>query len=84
MLPDVKQEHVEFILKYAKKDGLYSLVSRLEMNEEKTKLEADLQPDLINAFNIAFPNTNMSELDATIEWVLLTSVAKRKEKEKNG
>jgi len=80
---NVNEKYAEFVLNYAKKDGLYSLVRSLDVTEDKTHLKADLQPDLINAFFIQFPNIELSELDNTVEWVLITSISKMREKEKN-
>ena len=80
MLPQIIDEHANFVLNYAKKEGLNSLVSRLEMDTNNIKVKADLQPDLIHAFSSKFPNVNLSALDNTIEWILIISVAKMKEK----
>lgn len=78
MMPKVNQEHVTFVLGQAK-DGLSSLVSRLEMNKEKTHLETDIQESLIVAFKQQFPSAELGELDRIIEWIILTSFHKLKE-----
>ena len=78
-LSDIDETHADFVLRYAKKDGLDSLVRDLQMSKDKQKLKADLQPDLIQAFDKEFPDTDLKHLDATVEWVLLASVAKRRD-----
>jgi len=79
MLPVIDEIHADFVLKYATKDGLNSLVRDLQLTEDKKNLKADLQPDLILAFSNEFPNVDLENLDRTVEWILITSVAKRKE-----
>ncbi len=79
---DINDNHADFVLQYAKKDGLESIVRDLQLSEDKQKLKADLQPDLIQAFNNAFPDTDLTHLDRTVEWVLIASVAKRKASQK--
>jgi len=76
----INEIHADFVLQYARKDGLESLVRELNLSEDKKKLKADLQPDLIQAFSNKFPDTDLKHLDSTVEWVLITSVAKRREK----
>lgn len=82
-LPEINEDYADFVLNYAKTDGLNSLVRKLGMNSDNSKLEADLQPDLIQAFSIHFPDIDLTELDNTVEWVLAVSAAKMKEN-KNG
>ena len=72
-LPEIIDEYTNFVLTYAKQDGLNGLVRRLKFNKEKKCLEADLQPDLIHAFAENFPDVELSKLDSTVEWIILIS-----------
>lgn len=84
-IPEIKEDYANFVLNYAKKsgNGLYCLVKEMELNEDKTNLEADLQPDLIQAFAEEFPDVDLEELDTTVQWVIMISIAKQpKENEK--
>ena len=83
MLPEVNSKHTDFILNYARKDGLSSIVRNLDLSEGKDHLQADLQADLIQEFSTKFPGTDLKELDSAVEWVLIMSIAKMKDKEMN-
>jgi hypothetical protein len=79
ILPDVNDVYADFILNYAKKDGLSSLVRELTIDEERDKLKVDLQPDLIDSFSVKFPDVDLSHLDDTVEWILMMSIKKTKD-----
>jgi hypothetical protein len=79
MLPEINEAHADFVLSYAKADGLNSLVRSISLDEKKDNVVADLQPDLIEAFSVKFPETSLTQLDAVVQWILITAVAKRKE-----
>lgn len=79
MLPEINETHADFVLTYAKIGGLQSLVRKINLNDKKDHIEADLQPELIEAFSVKFPDVDLKELDSVVEWILITAVAKRKE-----
>lgn len=79
MLPEINEIHADFVLNYAKTDGLNSLVRNIGLSENKDNISADLQPDLINAFSIKFPASDLEDLDRVVEWIILASVAKRRD-----
>jgi|SaaInlStandDraft_4_1057021.scaffolds.fasta_scaffold30335_2 hypothetical protein len=79
MLPQTNEVYTDFVLNYAT-DGLDSLVRKIGMNDTKDHLEADLQPDLIQAFATKFPEADLKELDNVVEWILVFSIANKKEK----
>jgi len=79
MLPEINEKYTNFVLEYAKTEGLDSLVRKINLNDEKNSIVVDLQPDLISSFSIEFPEANLKELDSVIEWILITAVAKRKD-----
>jgi hypothetical protein len=79
--PEYNEEYATFVLKYASKNGLHDIVSRLSVDEDQDNLQADLQPDLIQAFATSFPEVDLKELDNAVLWVLLTSIARLKEKQ---
>ena len=75
----INEKYADFVLRYARKDGLNSLVRELKLTDDKKNLKVDLQPDLIDVFYNEFPETNLTHLDDTVKWILVTSVAKRRE-----
>ena len=77
MLPTINEIQADFVLTYAKNGGLNSLVKKISLNESKDHVQADLQPELVNAFTKEFPNVNLTELDSIVEWILITAIAKR-------
>ena len=81
MLPEINEEYADFVLKYVKVhgNGLDSIVRKLYLNEDQTMLTADLHMDLIQSFSDKFPDADMTELDNTVQWIIITSYAKMKE-----
>jgi hypothetical protein len=76
MLPDINEQQADFVLGFAKKDGLSSLVRKLDLDDEKENLIADLQPELIQAFSNKFPEADLSELDNVVTWIILKSATR--------
>ena len=79
----INQTYIEFVLDYAKTEGLYGIIRELKLNKEKDSLKADLQPDLIQKFSIQFSDTNLKELDDTVEWILINAAIKMKNGDEN-
>ena len=81
LLPEINETYADFVLTYTKNDGngLDSLVRKMGLTEDKEMLEADLQPDLIQAFSMKFPEASLEELDDIVKWILITSFARLKE-----
>ncbi len=82
-LNNLNEIYADFILTYAKKDGLNSLVTKIKLDESKTMIQADLQPDLIDCFSTKFPEADLKDLDIVIEWILCTAIANRSSEQKN-
>ena len=80
MFPTVNENQADFVLSFAKTDGLDSLVRKMEVDKDKDMLVIDLQPDLITAFANKFPEADLKELDNVVEWIVLKSFAKGKGK----
>ena len=80
MLPS-NEEYADFVLTYVKVhgNGLDSIVRKLYLNDDKTMLTADLHADLIESFNLKFPDADLADLDDTVRWIIITSYAKMKE-----
>lgn len=83
MLSNLNEKYADFVLTYAKKDGLNSIVTKIKLNETKTMIQADLQPDLIDIFVTTFPDADLKDLDIVVEWILCTAIAKRSEVQEN-
>ncbi len=74
-----EQHYIEYILNYANDSGLYSLVQPgFDLNEEKNILIIELQPELITAFLIKFPDSNLDELKNAVKWILLTALQNKR------
>lgn len=79
MLSNLNETYADFVLTYAKKDGLNSIVTKIDLDETKTMIQADLQHDLIDSFVTNFPDADLKDLDVVVEWILCTAIAKRSE-----
>ncbi len=81
MLPEINEEYADFVLKYVKVhgNGLDSIVRKLHLNEDKSMLTADLHMDLIQSFADKYPDADLTELDDTVRWIIITSYAKLKD-----
>lgn len=75
LLPEIDENQADFVLGYAK-EGLDKLVRKLDLDEEKENLVADLQPDLIMAFSNKFPEADLKELDNVVTWIILKSATR--------
>lgn len=84
MLSAKTEIYADFVLTYAKKDGLNSLVSKIKLDDTQTFIQTDIQPDLIALFSEQFPEADLKDLDAVIEWILCTAIANRAKEQKNG
>ena len=74
-LPNINENQADFVLGYAK-EGLDKLVRKLDLDEKKENLVADLQPDLITAFSNKFPEADLKELDNVVTWIILKSASR--------
>jgi len=77
----VNEKHINFVMQHVD-NGLSDLVSKLEMNENNTRLDIDINPVLVEAFKKEFSNTDLNELNKIVENILIISIARIKEKEK--
>lgn len=77
----VNEKHINFVMQHVD-NGLSDLVSKLEMNENNTRLDIDINPVLVEAFKKEFSNTDLNELNKIVENILIMSIARIKEKEK--
>ncbi len=79
MLNEINEEYADFVLNYAKNDGLIKLVSSIKLDEINDNIVADLQYDLVVAFTDKFPDVDISELDTVVQWILLKAIIKQTE-----
>jgi riboflavin synthase alpha subunit len=73
MLPNINEQHADFVLSLVK-NGLSDIVSQTKLNKDKTNIEFDLQPDLIEKFVLKFPKADLIELDHAVEWIIYKSL----------
>lgn len=76
MITNINEQQADFVLCFAKKDGLDSLVRKFDLDEKKENLVVDLQPDLIQAFSNKFPDADLVELDNVVSWIILKAAAR--------
>lgn len=76
MIPEVNEQQADFVLSFAAKEGLNSLVRKMDLDDDKENLVADLQPDLIQAFSNKFPEASLNELDNVVTWIILKAASR--------
>jgi hypothetical protein len=76
MIPEVNENQADFVLGYVGAGGLNKMVRKLDIDDSKENLVADLQPDLIEAFSNKFPEAELTDLDNVVTWILFKSFAK--------
>jgi len=82
MTLNINEQQADFVLCFAKDDGLKSLVKKIDVDSEKENLVVDLQPKLIQAFSNKFPNADLHELDNIVIWIILKAASKSNESDK--
>lgn len=75
---NINEDYADFILRFAKDDGLGKLVTNLSFDENEKSIKIESTEDLKNNFFSKFPNSTIDDLNNTIEWVLVTACAKIK------
>jgi len=80
MFPKINEVYVDYVLSISK-NGLDDMVRSIKIDKERDIIVADLQPTLIEKFSIKFPEANLEELDAVVQWILIKSYLIKKEKE---
>ena len=81
---DEKDDYPTFVMQYAMQQdepSLDCLVSNIGMNDDNTQIEADIQPQLIQAFIEAFPDADIASLDEAVQHILLLSIAEHEDHE---
>lgn len=78
LMDDIDEVKADFVLSTVK-NGLYDLVTSVEMDESKEKIIANLQPDIIEKFSNKFPEAELGELDTIVSWILMTAILRQKD-----
>lgn len=78
VMPTIDETKADFVLSTVK-NGLYDLVTKVSIDEEKDKIVADLQPDIVEKFHNKFPESSLNELDEIVSWILMTAILRQKD-----